>query len=473
MTAPGANASSFKGCTITNTSTASITRPDERGRSALWQRGRSLRQSVRRSDQGGFEPATDRDPVGIIEAEGKARLQEYLPVRHGRMLESPFAFFRGAAAVMAADLAPLPHTQINVQACGDAHLLNFGLYATPERHLVFDLNDFDESLPAPWEWDVKRLAASFELAARSIGLSPSEATEVVRAGIFRYCDTLRELSEMSTLEVWYSRVDAEDVNPLIATKAGRVATERVIAKAKTRTQLQAFDKLTAVVDGKRVVVDDPPLVQHVPELTTEVVVEFLAGYQATLSPDHAHLLGQYRLVDAALKVVGVGSVGTRCFVVVGEGPSDLDPLLLQVKEAEPSVMEPFAGPSGFGHPGERVVAGQRLMQAASDIFLGWSTGPQGRFFYVRQLRDMKGSATIETMTLQMLTTYSRLCGETLARAHARSLSPALLAGYCGGGDQLSLAMAAFARRYADQTERDHEALAAAVRSGRLPAELGV
>jgi uncharacterized protein (DUF2252 family) len=452
---------------------ASITQPEERDRESLFERGRSLRQMTRRADQGAWEPAPGRDPVAVIEKQAETRVPELIAIRHGRMLESPFAFYRGAPAIMASDLATMPNTGIAVQACGDAHLLNFGLYATPERHLVFDLNDFDETLPAPWEWDLKRLAASLVVAGRSIGADAAATGAIVRASVVGYCSRLLELADLATLDVWYSRTDADDVGAVIGSKRVRTTAAKSIAKAKSRTNLQALEKLTTIVDGRRVIIDDPPLVQHVPALTAEDAQEFLTGYHATLESDHAHLLAQYRLVDAAMKVVGVGSVGTRCFVVVGEGWAGNDPLVLQIKEAEASVMSPHAGSSRYEHQGQRVVAGQRLMQAASDVFLGWSTGPEGRHFYVRQLRDMKGSAEIETMTLEDLTLYGGLCGATMAHAHARSVPPALLAGYCGRGEQLAAAITPFAQRYADQTEQDHEALADAVKSGRVAAELGI
>jgi uncharacterized protein (DUF2252 family) len=374
---------------------------------------------------------------------------------------------------MAADLSSTPRTGVAVQACGDAHLLNFGLYATPERHLVFDVNDFDETLPAPWEWDLKRLLASFVIAGRINGAVAIQTDDIVRTGATAYSEALTALAQLPTLEVWYSRLDAELVDEEIVSPTFRRDAEHAIAKARARTNRQALDKLTRVVDGRRVIVDDPPLVCHLPEITIDVAHSFLEGYRATLASHHAHLVDQYELVDAARKVVGVGSVGTQCFVVVGQGRSELDPLILQVKEAQPSVLEPHIGPSAFAHAGARVVAGQRLMQAASDVFLGWSSGPEGGEYYVRQLRDMKGSVDVDVMTPEELAEYAKLCAECLARAHARSVPPALLAGYCGRGEQLGAALTVFAHRYADQTERDHQALVDAVKAGRVAAEVGV
>jgi uncharacterized protein (DUF2252 family) len=452
---------------------ATITYPEERDPDRLRAAGRALRERTPRGAQKSWEPAPDRDPVAILEQQATTRVPELVPIRHGRMLASPFAFYRGGPAIMAADLSRTLNTGVNVQACGDAHLMNFGLYATPERHLVFDLNDFDETLPAPWEWDLKRLATSLVIAGRSIGSPRARTQALVHTAVTRYAEQLGELSELHTLDVWYSRIDADLAAASVGSSRVRRNADRAIAKAKTRTTLQAFDKLTTVVDGRRVLVDDPPLVQHSLELSAEDAQEFLIGYHSTLESDHAHLLTQYRLVDAAMKVVGVGSVGTRCFIVVGEGRAQDDAIVLQVKEAEPSVLEPHVGASRYAHAGQRVVAGQRLMQAASDLFLGWSSGPAGRHFYVRQLRDMKGSVEIETMHDEGLRLYGAVCAAALARAHARSVTPALLAGYCGQGEQLAAALDRFSHLYADQTEQDHETLTRAVKSGRVEAELGV
>jgi uncharacterized protein (DUF2252 family) len=452
---------------------ALITNPVERDLEQLQARGRALRSVVRRHDQATWDAAPERDAVAILLRQAETRVPELVAVRHGRMLESPFSFYRGAPAVMAADLAPTPRTGIAVQACGDAHLLNFGLYATPERHLVFDVNDFDETLPAPWEWDLKRLLASFVVAGRVHGADPTQTDAVVRAGAAAYSGALATLAKLDTLDIWYARLDAELVEQEISSPTFRRDAEHAFAKARMRTNRQALDKLTGIVDGRRAIVDDPPLVCHVPELTVDIIDQFIEGYRATLASHHEHLLDQYELVDAARKVVGVGSVGTRCFVVVGQGRAQLDPLILQVKEAEPSVLEPYVGRSAYPHAGQRVVAGQRLMQAASDVFLGWSSGPEGGHYYVRQLRDMKGSVDVDVMTPDELAEYSKLCAECLARAHARSVPPALLSGYCGRGEQLGAALTGFAHRYADQTERDHDSLVAAVRAGRVAAETGI
>jgi uncharacterized protein (DUF2252 family) len=457
-----------------DTRVALITNPVERDAGQLQAKGRALRSVVRRHDQATWDPAPDRDAMAILLHQAESRVPELVAVRHGRMLASPFSFYRGAPAVMAADLAPTPRTGIAVQACGDAHLLNFGLYATPERHLVFDVNDFDETLPAPWEWDLKRLLASFVVAGRVHGAVPAQTDEIVRAGAAAYAGSLATLATLDTLDIWYARLDAELVEQEISSPTFRRDAEHAFAKARMRTNRQALDKLTRIVDGRRVIVDDPPLICHVPELTVDIIDQFVEGYRATLASHHEHLLDQYELVDAARKVVGVGSVGTRCFVVVGQGRgAQLDPLILQVKEAEPSVLEPHVGRSAYPHAGQRVVAGQRLMQAASDVFLGWSSGPEGGHYYVRQLRDMKGSVDVDVMTPDELAEYSKLCAECLARAHARSVPPALLSGYCGRGEQLGAALTGFAHRYADQTERDHDSLVAAVRAGRVAAETGI
>jgi uncharacterized protein (DUF2252 family) len=452
---------------------ALITNPVERDAGRLQARGRALRSVVRRRDQAVWDADPDRDAIEILLRQVETRVPELIAVRHGRMLESPFSFYRGAPAVMAADLAPTPRTGVAVQACGDAHLLNFGMYATPERHLVFDVNDFDETLPAPWEWDLKRLLTSFVVAGRTHGADPTQTDAVVRAGAAAYSSSLAALAGLDTLDIWYARLDAELVEQEISSPSFRRDAKHAFAKARMRTNHQALDKLTSIVDGRREIVDDPPLVCHVPELTVDIIGQFVEGYRATLASHHEHLLDQYELVDAARKVVGVGSVGTRCFVVVGQGRAELDPLILQVKEAEPSVLEPYVGRSAYAHAGQRVVAGQRLMQAASDVFLGWSSGPEGGHYYVRQLRDMKGSVDVDVMTPDELAEYSKLCAECLARAHARSVSPALLSGYCGRGEQLGAALTDFAHRYADQTERDHESLVAAVRAGRVAAETGI
>jgi uncharacterized protein (DUF2252 family) len=436
--------------------------------------GRALRVDVPRSVHAGWTPPPDRpDPVSLLEERHRTRVAELVPIRVGRMMVSPFTFLRGAAEVMAHDLASTPTTGLRVQSCGDAHLLNFGVFATPERNLVFDVNDFDETLPGPWEWDVKRLAASIAVAARSVTLDPAQPGEAVRNMAWAYRLRLAQLAEMAPLDVWYERIDVDAVLALARKqKTTSLRTvERLIAQARHHTSLNALPKLTELVDGRRRIIEDPPLILHEHE-THDVARHVLEAYADTMSVERRMLLDRYRVVDAARKVVGVGSVGTRCHVLLLMDPDDGAPLFLQVKEAEESVLEAFAGSATCGHHGERVVNGQRLMQAASDVFLGWATGPYGHHYYVRQLRDMKGSVAIDLMTPEDLSRYATLCGVTLARAHARSGDAATIAGYLGSGDQFDRAIVAFADDYADQTERDHAALLEAVASGRIEAVTG-
>jgi len=388
------------------------------------------------------------------------------------MLQSPFTFLRGAPLVMADDLSRTPVSGIRVQACGDAHGFNFGLFATPERHLVFDVNDFDETLPGPWEWDVKRLAASVVVAGRVAGLQEHDCIDGVRHLARSYCGRLADLSEQTALEIHYRHIEADQILAR-AHEETRAMVARGIEKARHRTSLQALDKLTRVVDGRRQIIEDPPLVHRLPDEEVDRLHRFLTRYRSTLDDDRRHLLSQYRFVDAARKVVGVGSVGTRCYILLLEGRIDRDPLFLQVKEAQPSVLEPYVGRSAYDRHGRRVVEGQRLMQWASDLFLGWAN--YGRHhFYVRQLRDMKGGGgEVATATPSLLEDYAFLCAGTLARAHARSSDPALLAGYIGGSDRFAEAIVGFAVDYADQTERDYTALVQAVRTGRVVAERGL
>ncbi|MBJ7519776.1 MAG: DUF2252 domain-containing protein [Solirubrobacteraceae bacterium] len=437
--------------------------PEERRK-----RGRALRTASPRSSHV-WQPGDDRpDPVTILEQQAADRLPELLPIRYARMAASPFAFLRGAAAVMARDIATVTPTGLRVQLCGDAHLSNFGMFASPERRLVFDLNDFDETLPGPFEYDVKRLVASVAVAARGNGESPRAAAETARAAARRYREAMLAFAQMRHLDVWYAHADVDAVLATQASIAKR--TEKNIAKARTRTSLQAFAKLTETVEGQVRFRDDPPLVQHLEMFEdVEMVKKLLHEYRDTLSDERRVLADRYEFVDIALKVVGVGSVGTRAFIVLHLGRDENDPLILQVKEAVTSVLEPYTGRSRYRQQGKRVVVGQRLMQAVSDIFLGWIRGPLGREFYVRQLRDMKGSAQIETASLSELTLYAELCGWVLARAHARSGDAAGISGYLGGGEAFDKAMRDWAHAYADQTERDHEALVAAIDAGRLEA----
>ena len=434
------------------------------------QLGKDRRKVAPRSSHAGFvAPATRRDPLSILEDQNRRRFADLVPLRWGRMVASPFAFYRGAAAVMAADLASTPKTGLDVQACGDAHLQNFGLFASPERNLLFDVNDFDETLPGPWEWDVKRLAASIELAARDNGFSAEEARSATIQSVASYRWWMSLLADQTQLEVWYAKVDVEQIIPLMSSEA-QERSLRLVAKARRHTTLQALDKLTTVVDGHRRIVDDPPIVEHLPELTAyHAVHTVLDRYKATLQEDKRLLLERFEIIDIARKVVGVGSVGTHCWIALCTADrEDDDPLFLQIKEANRSVLEPWLGTSVYATHGERVVVGQRLMQAASDMFLGW-TRYRERHYYIRQLRDMKGSADVGAMTPSLLSNYAAVCGLTLARAHARTGDPIAISAYLGQADTFDRAIASFARDYADQTERDHAELRSAIDSGRIEA----
>jgi uncharacterized protein (DUF2252 family) len=437
-------------------------------------RGRAARQDAPRSSHASWKPEAGRpDPIEILEAQSKTRDRDLTPIRYARMTPSPFAYMRGAAMVMAEDLAGTPRTGVRAQLCGDAHLLNFGAYASPERALLFDVNDFDETLPGPWEWDVKRLAASLVVAGRENGFGAADCREAARTAVASYRERMAEYSEMGELEVWYSSVGAEEIFGLISDSKSMKKAAKSIKKARGRDSLQALSKLTRVVDGRRRFEEDPPLLTRVvEEELREQIDEILRTYRRTLQDDRRHLLDRYRFVDAARKVVGVGSVGTRAFVVLLEGRDEDDPLFLQVKEAKASVLEPYLSRSTYKNQGRRVVAGQRLMQAASDIFLGWLRGGEGRDYYWRQLRDMKGSAKVEGMSPDELAIYGRLCGWVLARAHARSGDRVQIAAYLGGGERFDGAIADFAKGYADQTERDHAALCAALKSGRVAGHAG-
>ncbi|MCF3119119.1 DUF2252 domain-containing protein [Streptomyces arenae] len=449
-------------------------------------RGRGARTKVPRSGHGDFAPALDRpDPVDVIERQSASRLQELVPIRYGRMLESPFRFYRGAAAIMAGDLAGTPSSGIRAQLCGDAHMLNFRLLASPERRLMFDVNDFDETLPGPWEWDVKRLAASLVIAGRGNGFGRAERARVVRGTVRSYRGAMHDFAGMRTLDVWYSRIDAEDLFATMSARLDAVARRRMsraLKKARTRDHLQALEKLAGVVDGALRITPDPPLIVPLDTLMPGVEREQLEGqlrdlierYARTLPGDRRALLAQYRVVDMARKVVGVGSVGTRCWIILMLGRDDDDPLLLQAKEAQQSVLAPFAGESGHANQGERVVAGQRLMQATSDMFLGWERveglDDRQRDFYVRQLHDWKAIPQADVMTPDVMRLFGRVCGAALARAHARSGDRIAIAAYLGRSDSFDRAVARFAEAYADQNERDHGALAAAVKDGRVTAE---
>jgi uncharacterized protein (DUF2252 family) len=447
--------------------------------------GKAARSGAPRSSHGGWSASEDReDPVAILDCQARSRVPELVPIRYGRMAVSPFAFFRGAAAVMAADLARTPVSGLRVQACGDAHLSNFGAFAAPDRRLIFDLNDFDESLPGPWEWDVKRLVASFAIACRERGFGRKQRASVLLRVGGAYRDSMRAFASLRNLEVWYARLDAEaalENVELVDQKAAK-QVRKGIAKAQSKDSLRALEKLTETVDGEIRFRSEPPLLVPGQELVPgtpgaaieEVLLDVLAAYRESLAPDRQQLLDGYRFRQIARKVVGVGSVGTRAWVVLLTGADDGDPLFLQAKEAEASVLEPYAGASRYRNHGRRVVEGQRLMQAASDIFLGWcpAVGLDGksRDFYVRQLWDWKRSAEVETLTPQGFEIYARMCGWTLARAHARSGDRVAIAAYLGAGDSFDRALADFAEAYADQNERDHQALIDAIASGRIEAQ---
>jgi uncharacterized protein (DUF2252 family) len=427
-------------------------------------------------------PQNRPDPVDLLESQAASRIADLLPVRYGRMLPSRFAFFRGAALLMASDLASAPHTGLTAQLCGDAHVSNFGLFASPERNLVFDVNDFDETLPGPWEWDVKRLVASVAIVAQDNGFRPEDRERVVQACARAYRDRMRTLATMRELDVWYERTVVGDAVRSDVDNTYAQAIRRTAAKARTRDNLEELPKLTRVVDGRRMLASDPPLLIPIDELVGEAQAReyeqqmsvLFDEYRQSLEPSRRLLIGRFRYVGGARKVVGVGSVGTRAWVVLLLGRDDNDPLLMQVKEAEPSVLERYLGACGYANAAERVVQGERLMQASSDILLGWlrGVGPDGHEgdYYVRQLRDWKQSASVESMGAQLLTDYGRSCAHVLARAHARTGDPIAIAGYLGGGDAADIAFTRFAVAYARQNERDYAALREAVDSGRVTAE---
>jgi uncharacterized protein (DUF2252 family) len=457
-------------------------------------RGRAARGAVPRSSHGRWEPAPDRpDPVALLEEQAASRVPELIPIRHGRMLASPFTFYRGSALIMAADLAATPVTGITVQLCGDAHLSNFGLFGSPERRLLFDINDFDETLPGPWEWDVKRLAASFEIMGRDRGFSPADRRAVVMAGVGEYRKRMRRAAGMGSLAAWYEHFEAgmllklvrQEVRVKRVGKSEAAAVEEMVAKARTRDSTRVFARRAGEVEGEPRIVADPPVIIPIEDLITPgsewenpdpLIKKLLSSYRRTLGHHH-HPLEEYRYVHAAYKMVGVGSVGTRCYIMLLLGRDNDDPLFLQVKEAQASVLERFLPASTYRHHGERVVAGQRLMQAATDIFLGWQRirGLDGvsRDYYVRQFQDWKGSADVDTLLVPGATLYAQICGATLARAHARWGDRIAIASYLGKGEKFDRAIANFCVAYADQNERDYAAFAAAIDSGRLVALTGV
>jgi uncharacterized protein (DUF2252 family) len=453
-------------------------------------RGKAARSEVPRAGHAVFEPSPTReDPVELLERQAKTRVPDLVPIRYGRMLVSPFTFYRGAAMIMAHDLAATPRSGLTVQCCGDAHLSNFGVFASPERRLVFDVNDFDETLPGPWEWDVKRLAASMLIAARDNAFPPKDQERVVLDTVGRYRTAMARFAGMTNLDVWYSHLDTENALQEFGSQFKPKTVKRTkksLAKARTKDSMTAFSKLTHVVDGQPRIIDEPPLIVPIEQLAPgeerEELFErlrlILRGYRETLEPNRRALLEQFELTDLAGKVVGVGSVGTRAWIALLLGRDGQDPLFLQIKQAEASVLEDLLDPSEFSNHGQRVVDGQRAMQATSDIFLGWlrtDAGPQGPAcdYYARQLKDWKGSAEIEQMDAKAMATYGTLCGWTLARAHARSGDRIAIAAYLGNGDSFDRALVEFSKAYADQNDRDYQALNAAVKSGKIDAQTGL
>ena len=454
-------------------------------------RGKAARAQVPRDSHAMFDPPANRpDPIALLEQQATTRVPELVPVRWGRMMVSPFTYYRGAALPMASDLAITPVSGLAVQACGDAHLSNFGLFGSAERRLMFDVNDFDETLPGPWEWDVKRLAASLEVAGRDNQFPAKQRREVVMVAVSRYRQAMREFASMTNLDVWYAHADITELRAQFDSQLRarqRKLLDQGLAKARTRDSMQELTKLTRMADGRPRIISDPPLLVPIGELmpaqTDRAALEaqlkgLIAKYQRTLETDRRYLLNQFEFCDMARKVVGVGSVGTRCWIILMLGRDEADPLFLQVKEAETSVLSRFVGASKHANQGQRVVAGQRLMQASSDIFLGWQRIEAGldersRDFYVRQLRDWKFSVEIALLRPEGLQMYGALCGWTLARAHARSGDRIAIASYLGGSDVFDRAIARFAAAYADQNERDYQALVDAAKSGRITAEHGL
>lgn len=442
------------------------------GRDERYAAGKALRLRVPREKHAEWKPSRNRrDPVELVIESSKGRIPELIPIRYGRMMVSPFTFYRGTANIMAADLASTPATGLRAQLCGDSHLLNFGGFATPERRIVLDINDFDETLPGPWEWDLKRLAASFVFAARSNGFSPADQRDAAISCVRSYREHMAEYADMPVLEVWYARLEVSDVLQAAHDKATRSRVKKQVKKAQARTVAEhEFPKMVEARGGTYQIKDTPPLIYHHPyaslKASRENIERAFARYRESLPPERKLLLDRYQLMDFALKVVGVGSVGTLCAVALLMAADD-DPLFLQIKEAGPSVLENYAGKSKFGNHGQRVVTGQHLMQAASDMFLGWTYGQEGRHFYLRQLRDMKMKPFVELFNVSTMLDYAMLCGWTLARAHARSSDPAAIAGYMGKSDVFEKAIAAFGKAYADQAERDHAAFQQAIRAGRI------
>jgi uncharacterized protein (DUF2252 family) len=457
-------------------------------------RGKAARREAPRSGHAAWEPAADRpDPVALLKEQARTRVPELVPIRYGRMLVSPGTFYRGAALIMASDLAASPRSGVTVQLCGDAHLSNFGVFGSPERQLIFDINDFDETLPGPWEWDVKRLAVSFEVAGRDLGFTAGDRRAIVSAGVRAYREQLRQAAGMRTLDAWYAHMNVHQIADWISAEVSskrlgkKEAKEaaRDIAKARARDSVRVFAKRAGKLEGELRIVRDPPLITPLEDLVlaeeerqrAETSIRKLIGsYRRTLAHDH-HPIEEFCYVHMARKVVGVGSVGTRCWIFLMTGRDNRDPLFLQAKEAQASVLERFAGRSRLRHHGERVVVGQRLMQAASDIFLGWQRvtdiDGQTRDYYIRQFHDWKGSADVETLRVPGAMLYAQMCGATLARAHARWGDRIAIASYLGPGDAFDRAVTDFSVAYADQNEQDYQALVQAVKSGRIPAQTGL
>ena len=435
--------------------------------------GKQLRSQVPRAAHAEYTPPRDRDPIAIIEEQAKSRLPQLVPIRHARMLASPFAFLRGAAAVMIADIASAPVTGLNVQACGDMHVSNFGVFASAERNLIFGINDFDETLPGPWEWDLKRLVASAVVSVRYLGGDEADGETAARRVVKTYRKRMRHYAKMGHLELWYATIDDRDVLDALSSRATKNA-KKIMAKARRRTHLQVLEKMSSLIDDKLRIVEEAPLIvretrTHAGRPIVEAIDSIFRSYLDSLALDRRQLLLRYQIVDVARKVVGVGSVGTRCWVTLFKGADNDDPLFLQLKEAQTSVLAPYVrSVSSYANEGQRVVVGQRIIQGAPDIFLGWCEA-EGLHFYMRQLRDMKGGLDFVPgeVDLDNYVEYCGLCGWALALAHAKSGDPAMIAGYCGKSDELDEAMAAFGRAYADQTEEDHATMAAAAKSGRL------
>ena len=435
-------------------------------------RGKALRERVPRTSHAKWSAPSGRpDPIEVLRLSDRGRLPELLPIRYGRMRQSPFAFFRGSAAVMAWDLSKTPATGIRVQACGDCHAANFGGFASPERQLLFDINDFDETLQAPWEWDVKRLGASVVLASRELGMSSARCEDAVLTMALSYREHMLEYAHMRNLEIWYSRMDAEVFIKEAKTAAAKKRWKEVEDKARLQTAEHIFPKIADVMNGRTRIVDHPPLIYHSREsdIMQKHVTQMFRAYRETLPAERRVILDRYHIIDVARKVVGVGSVGTRCAVALLMA-GEHDPMLLQFKEALPSVLEPYAGKSRYVNHGERVVTGQRMLQSASDVFLGWTHDAEGRSYYFRQLRDMKMKIDLENMTRGDWLEYVQICGWTLARAHARTGDAAKIGGYLGKSEKFDVALAKFAASYADQTDRDYATLLKAIRSGRLKAQ---